>query len=99
MIAVWNACAGEDDFSRIVRLLLLCGCRRAEIGGLRWEEVDPEKRCIHLPAARVKNGRPFLIPLSDQAMDILSAVPIREGCDFLFGNASGSLVGPGPRKN
>ena len=31
---VWHACA-DDDFGRAVRLLILTGCRRDEIGGLR----------------------------------------------------------------
>ena len=34
---VWRACA-DDDFGRAVRLLILTGCRRDEIGGLRWDE-------------------------------------------------------------
>jgi Arm DNA-binding domain len=37
--AIWNATEGDDDYSRIVRLCLLTGCRREEIGGLRWDEV------------------------------------------------------------
>jgi hypothetical protein len=31
--AIWRACA-DDDFGRIVRLLILTGCRREEIGAL-----------------------------------------------------------------
>jgi hypothetical protein len=33
--AIWRA-AGDDDYGRIVRLLILCAARRAEIGGLCW---------------------------------------------------------------
>jgi integrase len=36
---VWQHCL-DDDFGRVVRLLLLTACRRDEIGGLRWPEVD-----------------------------------------------------------
>jgi Arm DNA-binding domain len=36
---VWNACL-PDDFGRIVKLLLLTGCRREEIGGLLWSEIN-----------------------------------------------------------
>jgi integrase len=32
--AIWNACQ-DDDFGRIVKLLLLTGCRREEVGGAR----------------------------------------------------------------
>src|SRR5262249_42510354 len=54
--AVWNA-TGEDDFGRIVRLLILTGCRRQEIGSLRWSEIDLAKGTITIPAERCKNGR------------------------------------------
>jgi integrase len=36
LTAIWNACDGSNDFSRIVRLLLLLPCRRQEIGGMAW---------------------------------------------------------------
>lgn len=55
---VWRAC-GDDDFGRIVKLLLLTGQRNAEIGELRWTEVDIGEGVIRLPGERVKNGRPM----------------------------------------
>ena len=39
LVAIWNAC-GDDDFGRIVRLLILLGNRRQEVGGMRWSELD-----------------------------------------------------------
>src|SRR5262245_50865787 len=53
--AVWDATAGPDDYSAIVRLLLLTGCRASEIAGLRRDEVYSDR--IVLPATRVKNRR------------------------------------------
>ena len=32
-----------------VRLLLLTGCRKSEILTLRWDWVDPERKCLRLP--------------------------------------------------
>src|SRR6185369_13381673 len=40
--AIWAATDDNGDYSRIVRLCLLTGCRREEIGGLRWEEVKED---------------------------------------------------------
>jgi integrase len=40
LAAIWNACDGSDDFSRITRMLTLLPCRRAEIGGMCWSELD-----------------------------------------------------------
>jgi Arm DNA-binding domain len=36
LVAIWQACDGDDDYSRIVRLLILTGARRQEIGGICW---------------------------------------------------------------
>ena len=33
---VWDKCDMDSDYGRIVRLLILTGARREEIGGLRW---------------------------------------------------------------
>ena len=70
---------GDDDYSRIVRLLILTGQRRAEIGDLAWPEIDFDKRQIELPEHRTKNRRPHIVPLSEQALAILEAVPAQRG--------------------
>ena len=41
--AVWAASEGDGDYTRIVRLCVLTGCRREEIGGLCWDEVLPDR--------------------------------------------------------
>ena len=55
--AVWKAAADGSEFSTIVRLLLLLGARRDEIGSLGWSELDLEKGQWALPASRSKNRR------------------------------------------
>jgi len=67
---VWTA-LGTDDFSNIVRLLILTGQRREEIGGLRWDEVNFERGLIVLPPERTKNKRQHELPLSSPAQAIL----------------------------
>jgi integrase len=83
---VWHA-AGDGDFGRVIKLCLLTGCRKAEIASLMWREVDLEERHILLPRERIKNRRKggFLVPLSDEAMEILLQVKERPGIPFLFG--------------
>jgi integrase len=68
--AVWNACDDGTDYGACVRLLMLTGQRKAEIGGLRWEEVSVGY--IELPGARTKNKRPHIVPFSDAASAILA---------------------------
>lgn len=90
---VWKAAEGAGEYGRIVQLILLTGCRRTEIGDLRWSEADLEARTIALPAERTKNGQPHLVPLSDSAIAILKHLPRREGRDFVFGGGKGGYSG------
>jgi integrase len=54
LAAVWKACDGGNDYAQIVRLLILTGSRRTEIGDLAWSEIDLAKRQIELPPRRTK---------------------------------------------
>jgi integrase len=78
---------GDDNFSNVVRLLLLTGQRRNEIGKLAWAEVDIAHKQLVLPAHRVKNGRDHTVPLSRQAYAILDRLPRR--WQFVFGERDG----------
>jgi integrase len=80
---------GDDRFSDIVRLLLLTGARRNEIGHLQWGEVDLARKLIVLPPERTKNGRQHELPLSSQALAIIERVPRRNSSAFLFSDKSG----------
>lgn len=87
---VWRA-AGDDDYGRIVKLLMLSGQRREEIGGLVWYEVNKAKRQIELPSERTKNGRPHIVSLSDEALALLPEK--REDREFVFGRGEGGFSG------
>ena len=80
---VWLG-AGDDDYGRILKLLLLTGCRRAEIGDLKWSEIDLEARTITLPGERTKNGQQHVVPLCDGAIAILNGIE-RRGREYVFG--------------
>ena len=81
---LWRA-LDQDKFSDVVRLLLLTGQRRNEIGKLQWGEVDLARKLLILPASRVKNGRQHEVPLSAQAVAILERQPRRNSSEYLFG--------------
>jgi integrase len=70
LAAVWRACDGaEGAYGRIVRLLILTGHRRQEIGSLRWDEI--RNNAIVLPPERTKNKRTHAVPLSTAAMALV----------------------------
>ncbi|MDR7037981.1 integrase [Methylobacterium sp. BE186] len=92
LVAIWCACR-EDDFGRIVRLLILTGQRRDEVAEMRHTEIDLPTALWRLPPERTKNHRPHEIPLSAPALSIVSAASKRTGRDFLFGEGEGPFSG------
>jgi integrase len=87
LAAIWRGC-GDDEFGQIVRLLILTGCRREEIGGLKWSEIDRDAGTITLPKERVKNKHEHTLPLTPLALAIIDSVPQRVSRDCLFGDRS-----------
>jgi integrase len=89
LAAIWNACDGNSEHDRIVRLLVLTGCRRQEIGGMRWSELDSENGTWVLPSERAKNKHEHTLPLPSAAWDIINTVPHMAHRDHLFGVRAG----------
>jgi integrase len=95
---IWQALPASD-YGRIVKLLVLTGCRREEIGGLRWCEVDLDRALITLPAERVKNGKEHELPLSPMAVAILQEHRASAGLrDFVFGRGANGFQAWSPSK-
>jgi integrase len=82
--AIWRAC-GDDDLGQVTKLLILTGCRRSEIGGMCWSELDLERGTWTIPAQRAKNHRAHTLPLPPIALDIIATVHRMVGRDQLFG--------------
>jgi integrase len=98
LAALWNA-ADVGDFSGIVRLLILLPCRRGEVGGMAWSELDLAAATWTIPAARAKNGRAITLPLTGSALRIIEQVAHRAGRDHLFGrHGARGFSGWGPVK-
>jgi integrase len=89
---IWTN-AGNGDFGAIVRLLILTGQRRNEVGQMRRAELDLGRALWSLPGARTKNGKSHLVPLARQAVALLRAVKPRERCDYVFGEGAGPFSG------
>ncbi|EGP07529.1 phage integrase [Bradyrhizobiaceae bacterium SG-6C] len=85
--SIWKH-SGDDDFGKIVRLLLLTACRRDEIGGLRWQEIDLQAGKLLLPKERTKNKRSHELILPATAVAILQAVRRLNSRDKLFGGGA-----------
>jgi integrase len=80
---VWQAADMTPyPFGPIVKLLVLTGCRKSEIAGLRWDEI--EDGAIHLPGDRTKNGLPHSVPLSAEAQAVIASLPHMANTPFVF---------------
>jgi integrase len=94
LAAVWHACDQVDicngAYTAILRILILTGLRREEIGGLRFDEIRDDR--IELPPSRIKSRRAYTIPLSGPARAILqpwvarSATVPAPDSPFVFGS-------------
>ena len=68
-----------------LRLLILTATRSQEARGMRWQELDTEKRLWTIPASRMKTNHEHHVPLSDEAMRVLDRARILEdGSGFVF---------------
>ena len=69
----------------VIRLLAMSGCRKSEIEGLRWSEVDADRSCLRLADSKT-GGR--VVPLGAAALLILSNIERCDGAVFVFPSAT-----------
>ncbi len=75
LVWVWRATFEIGyPFGPLTRLLLLLGQRREEVASMPWKELDRNRAEWLLPAARSKNGKGHLVPLSTEAIGELDAI-------------------------
>jgi integrase len=82
---VWRAAPElSGPYRAIVQMLILTGQRRDEVAGLQWSELDMKAGTWTLPAARSKNRREHVIPLTKEAAQIIDHQPRIEGVPYVF---------------
>jgi integrase len=78
LAAVWKGTEKLGwPFGPVVKLLILTGARRSEIGRLRWSEIEGD--AIKLAGERTKNREEHIIPLAQPAVEIIEALPHIDG--------------------
>ena len=71
------------------QLLVLVFCRPSELRGAQWSEIDWDATTLTIPAQRMKRGGDHVIPLSRQAVDLLTELQgITGDSDYLFPHRS-----------
>jgi integrase len=59
--------------------------RPSEAAGIKWDEIDFDNKLWNIPAERMKKKRPHSVPLTQQALNLLSAIkPISGHREYIF---------------
>ncbi|WP_374614568.1 tyrosine-type recombinase/integrase [Sphingorhabdus sp.] len=75
LAVLWDALGNEQEpWTSAIRLLILTGQRRNEVYSAEWVEFDTKQRTWTIPAARAKNGKTHIVPLSDFALNIVKGL-------------------------
>lgn len=84
-----EAAAEVENTTRIaMQLVMLTACRKAEVIGARWSELDLRRAQWEIPAERMKAGRPHWVPLSRESLALLAELRaiIPRDQEYLFPN-------------
>lgn len=70
---------GSRLFQSATKLLMITGVRTIELRAALWSEFDLDNAIWEISAERMKMRRSHLVPLSHQALDLLSELKIMTG--------------------
>jgi len=91
--AIWNAAAAEPyPFGPFLKLLFLTAKRRTEVAAMRWADVDLDAKTWSLGRDANKTGRAEIVPLSNEAADLIAGLP-RVGHHVFTTNARTPISG------
>jgi integrase len=74
----------EATSALALELCILTAARSGEILGMRWPEIDLDKKIWTVPANRMKAGREHRVPLSSRAVTILRKLEKLKTGEFVF---------------
>jgi integrase len=80
----------EGISARALEFAILNASRSGEVRGAAWSEIDFKARAWTIPAARMKQKVEHRVPLTDEAIALLKAMPRIGGIDLIFPNTKGT---------
>ncbi|MDB5508808.1 MAG: site-specific integrase, partial [Hyphomicrobiales bacterium] len=90
--ALWSAAESMGyPFGPLIKMLLLTGQRRSEVGECTWPEIDLQRRIWDVPAERMKAKAAHVLPLTSQVASILEQLPRYSEGRFLFSTTFGRV--------
>lgn len=82
----------EGFGARALELSALTATRSQEVRGALWDEIDLDKALWTIPGARMKMGKEHRVPLSADAVALLTALPRLDGNPLVFPAARGGQL-------
>jgi integrase len=77
----------EGVSARALEFTILTAARSGEVLGARWSEIDLDAKVWTVSAGRMKAAREHRVPLSERAVEILSAIAAVKIGDYAFPGA------------
>lgn len=78
--------------AKALEFLILTATRSGEVRGATWKEVDFDARIWTIPEDRMKTGKEHQVPLSDEAVSLLKALPRMDNNEHLFPAPRGGIL-------
>ena len=78
-------CTRNPQLPFIIALLALTGVRKRNVMDAQWSEFDEANQTWLIPTT--KSGKPQMIQLSTEVLQLLAILPSRNHSDYLFPNA------------
>jgi integrase len=91
------AASASTSLKYIIPFTLFTAARSGEVRAARWVDFDFEERVWR--QRETKSGRDQMLPLSQGALRVIAAVPVREGVEFVFPTKYFSRSKTGTRGN
>lgn len=82
----------KGNASRALEFAALTAARSGEVRGMSWSELDLDRALWIVPASRMKMDREHRVPLSSQALALLSGIERQSGSDFVFSAPRGGAL-------
>lgn len=78
--------------TRALEFVALTAARSGEVRGATWAEIDMRSSLWIIPAERMKAGKEHRVPLTKEAMALLTELPKMAGSDYVFPAARGGAL-------
>lgn len=76
--------AAQGTAARALEFAILTAARSGEVRGAHWSEIDLTEMVWTVPAERMKAKREHRVPLTEDAVALLKALPRLDGVDLVF---------------